>query len=249
MASKSQAKNADLSARNERTKTALEAYCTRYNIPIEEVPLYENETRQTFFAFLLYPDSAPENWVEMLGDTHIRTYVSPLHDLDRMPDGTQKKPHWHVLLQFDSLKSVAQFEEIRDRVGGVGREEVSSGRGYARYLLHLDNPEKAQYRDRRDELLELSGADWDELTRRLADGVKEVSAMKRYIRDNDIRWYDEFDDYCNDHNPVWAELLATRFTYTIYTYIKARAKHAEADGRAFEKRSYVVNPETGEVEQ
>lgn len=231
-------------------RTALEAYCDKYGIPYDEVSQYNDDARQTFFAFLAYPDSVPANWIELLGDKHVRAYISPLHDRDINPEGTIKKPHYHVLLQFDSLKSVAQFEEIRDSVGGVGREIVSSGRGYARYLIHRDNPEKAQYK--REDIIELSGADWDELTRREADGTKELNAMKDYIDEMDIRWFDDFDRYCRKHNPTWSELLGRRYTYAVYTYIKAKAKHQEHDkqiAREAERYGYRINPETGEVNE
>lgn len=34
------------------------------------------------WAFIVYPESAPENWREILDDTHIRWIESPLHDKD-----------------------------------------------------------------------------------------------------------------------------------------------------------------------
>ena len=97
------------------------------------------------FATIIYEESAPENWREILSDLLIPCFISPYHDSDINPNGEPKKPHWHVLIMFDSVKTMEQAKEIFDKVGGVGCEKVNSLRGYARYLCHLDNPEKFQY--------------------------------------------------------------------------------------------------------
>ena len=40
---------------------------------------------------MVYPESAPENWREILDETRMRWIESPLHDRDINPDGTPKK--------------------------------------------------------------------------------------------------------------------------------------------------------------
>ncbi len=49
------------------------------------------ETRKRNWVFVVYPDSAPENWREMLRDIHVPGYVSPLHEDDYNADGEKKK--------------------------------------------------------------------------------------------------------------------------------------------------------------
>ena len=44
-------------------------------------------------------------------------------------------------------------------IGGVGVEPVKSVRAYARYLCHLDSPDKVCYRT--EDVLSLSGADYN----------------------------------------------------------------------------------------
>lgn len=92
------------------------------------------------FATVVYPESASGDWMEKLADLKIKAFVSPLHDKDKNPDGEPKKAHYHVILMFDSVKSVEQVKEITDEIGGVGVEKINSLRGYARYLIHADNP-------------------------------------------------------------------------------------------------------------
>ena len=96
------------------------------------------------FATVVYPESAPADWMERLDQHHIAALVSPLHDKDKNPSGEPKKAHYHVLLMFESPADYeSKVAPIFAEIGGVGRETVGSARGYARYLCHLDNPEKA----------------------------------------------------------------------------------------------------------
>ena len=105
----------------------------------------ENEMRTRNYATIVYKDSAPENWLDILSDELIQCFVSPYHDKDVNPDGEIKKAHWHVLIMFDSVKSERQAQFIINKIKGVGCKRVNSLRSYARYLCHLDNPEKYQY--------------------------------------------------------------------------------------------------------
>lgn len=182
------------------------------------------------FAFLVYPDSAPAGWIETLQETHVEGFVSPIHDGDSNPDNTQKKTHYHVMIMYSSVKTRKQAAELRDSVGGVGWENVASARGYARYLCHLDNPEKAQYNP--EDVIELGGACYADMIRRPADAVKAVREMMCYIRENNVLFYSDFVDYCADERPEWFETLVTRNTYAVYTYIKARSKKAEICARS-----------------
>lgn len=97
------------------------------------------------WAFIAYPDSAPENWKEILKAYHIKTAISPLHDKDLNPTGDEKKPHWHVYLEFDSVKSYEQVYEITQQLNATIPQAVQSPVGMIRYFIHKDNPEKHQY--------------------------------------------------------------------------------------------------------
>ncbi len=103
------------------------------------------DTRTRNFATVVYPESAPEEWQGILAEQFIPAFISPLHDKDLNPTGEEKKAHWHVVVMFEGKKSVEQVTEIFNLIGGVGCDKVHSIRGYARYLCHLDNPDKAKY--------------------------------------------------------------------------------------------------------
>ena len=88
------------------------------------------------FATVVYPDSAPDNWQQILEEKFIPAIISPLHDSDVNPTGEPKKPHYHVLIMFDGVKTKDQAIDVFDAIHGVGCERVNSIRGYARYLCH-----------------------------------------------------------------------------------------------------------------
>ena len=174
--------------------------------------------RSRLYATVVYPDSAPEGWVDKLKETHVAGYISPLHKDDENPDGTPKKPHYHVLICYDGVKSIEQFDKLRETFGGVGHEVVQSKRGYARYLCHLDSPEKAQYNPA--EVVSLGGESYTELIRSSADEVTAIGEMMDFIDQNEIIYYSEFVRYCRTERRDWFELIATKCAYTISTYIK-----------------------------
>lgn len=173
------------------------------------------------YAFLVYPESAPPNWMELLNDTHCPAFVSPLHDKDVNPDGAPKKAHYHVMLLFDSVKTVEQAQAIRDAVGGVGWERIASQRGYIRYLCHLDNPEKHQYA--KSDVKAFGGLDYFAMVSLPTDIDATIDDMTRYIDANQVFSFRQFAAYCRDCNPDWSYVLKHNGSYYIKEYIKGLA--------------------------
>jgi len=228
------------------------------------------DSRQRVYGFMVYEDSSYPDWEERLEDEHIAALVSPWHDKDVNPDGTPKKKHKHVMLMFEGKKSVEQINEIRERVLGPnynpGLENISSMRGYARYLTHMDNPEKAQYS--RADIRQMGGADYNAIVCLPSDDNKMVSDIMDYIRANDIRYYSDLMVICKENNPEWFNLLVSRKSYVIIEFIKSESARMERMERATEEtlakscldlleaqllermRKYgfnPVNPSTGEI--
>lgn len=101
--------------------------------------------RSKNFASILYPDSCDPNFIDLLKESHVNFLLSPLHDKDKTSDGEDKKPHYHIILIFDSLKSLDQVRDVLEPIGAVGCEIVNSLVSYGRYLCHLDDKDKYQY--------------------------------------------------------------------------------------------------------
>ena len=214
------------------------------------------DERQRCYAFLAYEDSSLPDWEDRLANEHIAALVSPWHDQDTNPDGSPKKKHKHVMLMFEGKKSLAQINEIRERVLGPNYnpklENIGSMRGYARYLLHLDNPEKAQY-DRAG-IREYGGADFDAVTALASDDTRMIGEIMEYIRANGVRYYSDFMLMCKDNNPAWFSMLISRKSYVVIEFIKSEAaKVRAAEEAAFREygRGYrpKVDPATGELKE
>ena len=60
----------------------------------------KEDTRSRLWVFVAYPESLPENWLDIIADWHVPCCISPLHDKDINADGEAKKPHYHIVLQF-----------------------------------------------------------------------------------------------------------------------------------------------------
>ena len=153
-------------------------------------------TRNTHFATIVYPESAPSDWIEKLEEQHIQALISPLHDKDINKEGNPKKPHYHVILIFESLKSPKQVTEIIEIFGGVGTIPLHSLGAYSRYLCHIDDPEKAQYS--KEDVKEISGANYKECCRQNGEKEKEDEAnlieLTQIILDKRITYFHEVAD-------------------------------------------------------
>lgn len=100
------------------------------------------------WTFLVYPDSAPKNWFEILQDTGLPFAVSPLHDRDFNPTGDQKKPHYHVIVCFPGPTTFNKVNnDICSLLNSPIPKRLLSVVGMYRYFTHQDNPEKYQYSD------------------------------------------------------------------------------------------------------
>lgn len=172
------------------------------------------------YASIVYPESVVNGWEEILSSYHIPAFISPLHDKDVNADGTSKKPHYHVMVMFDNVKTPDQAREIFSSFGAVGCEVIQSICGYARYLCHLDEIEKFHYSV--DDVRSLAGADYFHITQTSADRHKAIKAMKDFCRDNDIVSFSDFWDYCGENNYQWFKLIADNSAYVMDRYLKAR---------------------------
>ena len=198
------------------------------------------------FATVVYPESAPADWMDRLNDYHVAALVSPLHDRDTNPSGEPKKPHYHVMLIFEGPKEFeTQVKPIFDDIGGVGREMVNSARGYARYLCHLDNPEKAQYDPA--EVRCMGGADYYGITNLPTDDIKMLGEIMSYIREQEIYSFAEFLEGCQLLRPDWYSLAAFSRGWIIREYIKSLAWEKETGDVRVSDRAPAADPATGEV--
>lgn len=177
-------------------------------------------SRTRVFGTVVYPESAPDNWLSILDDFHVQAFVSPIHDKDiNEGDGKPKKPHYHVMVMFEGVKSLEQWHFIRNKIGGVGDECINSTRGYARYLCHLDNPEKHQYP--KSDVKCFGSASYEDVISTGKERYIAIREMIAFIRQNHIRTYAELLDYASEYERSWFVSLCDNSSFVISAYIKS----------------------------
>lgn len=181
------------------------------------------------WATIVYPESAPEGWENILAESHVPAIVSPLHDKDINP-GTEevKKAHHHVLIMFDGPKEETFARSLFESIGGVGCQAVNSLRGQARYFCHLDNPEKAAYSP--EDIKAFSGANYTDIIALPSDKYKVIGEMMDWVEQNDIRSYRDLMVYSRQNKQEWFQCLCDSGTYVMKEYLKSRTWQLEKDG-------------------
>ena len=149
--------------------------------------------KERYWTFVLYPESAPENWKDILSDTGLEIAISPLHNLDYNPTGEVKKEHFHILLCFNGPTTYNKVKSICDSLNATIPQRVLSCKGIIRYFTHKDNPEKTQYND--EDIVVLNGLD----LKRFTDlTLSQIITIKRdiikVINDEKITTYDKLVD-------------------------------------------------------
>ncbi|MBS9339182.1 replication protein [Fructobacillus sp. M2-14] len=180
------------------------------------------------WSFIIYPESAPKNWRDILDDTHMRWVESPLHDKDVNPDGEKKKPHRHILLSSDGPITYQAVQKIIKPLNAPIPQKVGSSRGMVRYFIHMDNPEKYQYSI--DEIVGHSGADvasYFEMT--ATNRLTVMKDMVQYIYDNDVMNYADFLITCIEKSDDWFSVAINHNTLAINKMIDGvwRLKHQD----------------------
>lgn len=95
------------------------------------------------WTFIVYPESAPENWEEKLLGLR---YCHCLHNHDIVKStGELKKDHRHVVISFDGPTTFNVVKDLTDSLNCPIPQPVKSLRGMIRYLIHADNKDKYQY--------------------------------------------------------------------------------------------------------
>lgn len=180
---------------------------------------------------IFYPEDLPDDWKGLLDGSLVKWVESPLHDRDTNADGTPKKPHHHVLLMFDTVKTVNQVETLLKGIYGASEsgsivgvakpQRVGDRCALVRYMAHMDNPDKAQY-DVAD-IVGHNGADPAEILRYSAtETLAMMVAMEEFIEENGITELADFSAAIRYEKPEWYTILATKHTRYFDAFIRSR---------------------------
>lgn len=105
-----------------------------------EVKNYKTRT----YVLLLYPDTNDKHKKALALLRQGYNYLAIQHTEDTTEEGMPKGAHFHCLVKFRQPRWLSAVSEELGVEPNLFRD-CKSFDGYARYMLHLDNPEKAQY--------------------------------------------------------------------------------------------------------
>lgn len=196
------------------------------------------EHRARVWSFVGYPDdSLPSDYRSILSDRlHLCWAESPVHDADLNGDGSEKKKHIHFIVSFEGMKSFEQIKEITDLVNCPIPQKCRNVRSLVRYFIHLDNPDKHQYRE--DEIVCHGGFQIDEYFKKsnaqLRDTLKEILT---FCVDNNITEFcDLVEIIFGIGNDEWIDIITNRNTVFLSSYLKS--KHFSERDKLCDKSYY-----------
>ena len=179
------------------------------------------EKRSNKWAFLLYQESAPEHYLDVLENMHIPFVLSPWHDKDiNKETGEFKKAHKHGALYFDSLKSYSQVSELLTKNLNTPAhvEPVMSPKGMYDYFTHAENPEKTLYDI--NEIETGCGFDLDKFL--INNNSNEfLSMVIDIIEERNFTEFNNLVRYARTENPLLLDLIIDK-TYFFAKYLDSR---------------------------
>lgn len=169
-----------------------------------------------------YEESLVEGWLEVLRNMLVECLVSPLHDKDLLPNGEPKKPHWHIVVSFKNPTTYESACEVFNRIGAVVPPErearVRDFTQMARYICHLDQPEKHRY-DPMD-VISIGSIDYMQLVMNANDEENMLDeifdAMDQYYLDS----YPKVIRFAKENHPEWRTLIYRKYTRQVSEYAK-----------------------------
>lgn len=173
------------------------------------------------WAFVVYPESAPDDWLSLIESTGLQACVSPLHDRDINPTGEPKKPHWHVIVTYSGPTSLNVVKRLTDMLNAPNPQALEQVKGYYRYLTHMDNPEKAQY-DEAD-IIRINGfniRDFVDIDK--SEVLRIKKELQGIIREKQFSEYSDLMDYVMDNCSDDYYDVASSHTIFLNAYLKSR---------------------------
>jgi hypothetical protein len=193
--------------------------------------------RARVWTFLLYPDSLPENFREIIeGETEktedialVPLFLSPIHDKDIADEGKgyngtiYKKPHYHAMITYSQVKSYKQVLAMVKILGASHVSQVHSTSAMIRYFIHADHKDKAPYK--REDIRAFNGADIDNIFEKNDQEINGIlKSLIELIDDNDILEYHILVKLCmqEEYFNTYFPLISGRFQFFVLNFIKSK---------------------------
>ena len=181
--------------------------------------------RSNKWAFLLYKESAPENYIDILEEMQVPYILSPWHDQDvDKKTGELLKAHKHGALFFDSLKSYTQVSELLAENLNTPKKVqiVLSPKGMLDYFTHAQNPDKTPYNA--EDIESGAGFDLDQFLIEQQSG-RFINEVIDLINDYNFTEFQDLVIYARHNDPRLLTLIMNR-TYFFTKFIESKRYRA-----------------------
>lgn len=190
-----------------------------------------------WYHCIVYPEhwETKEDLYKDLEKFGVPCALSPLHDKDVKETGEIKKAHYHLTLYWSG--QCTPYRVYTSLCGALGEdtfyglEVVNNANTDIRYFCHLENPEKAQYNI--DDIKDFNGFKSGKyLKESMVSDVDTVRQIKKIIKENNILFFNELDDFLDDNYPLLYEEFVTsrNVSRQVKDYIKGREYQMFYDG-------------------
>lgn len=186
--------------------------------------------RSQNYTFIVYPESTDDHWKDRLKELGIDALISPLHDPDPVTEDDDgqfsifkgPKPHYHVVLIYGSVQSLAQAREDAIYVGAANGyvERVKSMNYMCKYLCHLNEKDKPRYNPADVEVI----GDYDYLGKvenEEEDDLDIMMDITAFIDANNITSFKQFAVRCAFENQEWFKICYKKRTMYISALIRS----------------------------
>lgn len=174
------------------------------------------------WACVIYPDSAPEDWINEFRIRGLVFAVSPLHDKDVDPTGEKKKPHYHVILCYPGPVTFKMVNDLMQEFNQPIPKALESVAGMYKYFTHKDNPDKYQY-DEKD-IQRFNGFD-PNMVLNSEEVYAALIKIQNFVIELDLYEYSYLMDFLlqSEYMDLWN--VAASHTLFLNTYITSK-RHA-----------------------
>lgn len=183
------------------------------------------------WTLIIYLDSAPENWKEILTETGVPWAHSPLHDKDVDVNGCILKPHYHVVIKFSLLKSYQQMLKLTGKLRAPNPQVCVSLVGSVVHFTHSNKSDKEKYQYDQQEIKSYNGLDIEELLKPTKTEINAIlKEIRAFIIENDITEFWRLCQYADRETSNWSRVINTKHTLInqfVTSYRHSRDKRKE----------------------
>lgn len=209
-----------------------------------------NGKRHQVWLAIFYPEDCP-GWEQELEENGVSCLVSPLHDRDvwtehdakkyahrKIVAGTKKRDHRHIVAEYPATVSYEQFCTDFGFLSSDGKalHHVKYAKSISASTLYLAHETKACERLGKakydpTEILEFCGANYMDWKARVEDVHGQMKLMRKFIRENGVTEFTDFQDWCDEENDEWSRLLDLKCAWAIGNYIDRMRNKLMAERR------------------